>query len=240
VPLAWGTWQRNQAWVDAEAFYWDMARKSPGKPRPWYNLGTLMLKWNRPEDAVEPLERAVWADSTDWRATDQLGLAYLGVGRTDDALDTFRRAARLEPSGFEPELHIGRALELRGSTTEAARHLFDLGTRRGMAGDVMMAMLALQRAVELDSTNSAAHNALGNVYLLAGRPRDALEQYRQAVSLDPANLEAVFNAGMAMADHGDATEALVLLERFVAAAPARLAPQVQTVRARLEELKRRR
>jgi Flp pilus assembly protein TadD len=237
LPLAWGTWQRNLVWADPEVFIWDTARKAPSKVRPWYNLGTLLLKWDRPEEAVEPLERAVQADSTDWRATDQLGLAYLGVGRTDDALATFRRAAALEPDEVEPELHIGRALELRGSTLEASRHLLDVGTRRGLAGDVMMAMLALQRAVELDSTSSAAHNALGNAYLLAGRPLDALPQYRQAVSLDSTNVEAVYNAGMTMADHGDPVEALVLLERFVELAPARFASQVAAVRNRVRDLR---
>ncbi len=237
LPLAWGTWQRNLLWADAEAFYWDTARKSPGKPRPWYNLGTLLLRWDRPDEAVEPLEHAAEVNPTDWRTADQLGMAYLGAGQTDAALATFRRALALKPDEFEPALHIGTALELKGSTQEASRHLLRVGTERGMAGDVMMAMLALQRAVSLDSASSRARNALGNAYLLAGRSDDALVQYREAVRLDPSNVEALYNVGMLLAELRERDEAIDFLERFIGAAPARLAAHVAAVREKVRSLR---
>ena len=53
-------------------------------------------------------------------------------------------------------------------------------------GDTESAIDAYKKAVEIDRSNIDIRLALGNVYILAGRPEEAKAEYAQAVKLDPS------------------------------------------------------
>jgi Ca-activated chloride channel family protein len=81
--------------------------------RVYYNLGTALLKAQRGEEAIEPLERAAAATDVEvrYRALFNLGLLYLERARSleDEAAEQaysaanamYRRALRLRPSELD-------------------------------------------------------------------------------------------------------------------------------------------
>ena len=75
-----------------------------------------------------------------------------------------------------------------------------LGAKHLASGDADAAVAALERAVELDPTNSARHHQLGDAYGLAAQKAGAFGRigwakksraaYEKAVELDPRNIAA--------------------------------------------------
>jgi tetratricopeptide (TPR) repeat protein len=61
-------------------------------------------------------------------------------------------------------------------------------------GDFTGALVSARKGVELDGESPEAHNLLGYVHQAEGRADDALEHYRQALSLDDTYVEAMLNA----------------------------------------------
>ncbi len=99
------------------------------------------------------------------------------------------------------------------------RPWYNLGTELGMAGLFSEAEPVLRHALKLKPGHSLAHNQLGNVYLMMGRPAAALRQYRYAVEADPQNFEALFNLATQYYIRGMRVQAVPLLRRFIAQAP---------------------
>jgi len=72
------------------------------------------------------------------------------------------------------------------------------------------AVLAYERAIELDPSHSDAHLNLGRLLHEAGRVDHAESHYRRAVDADPRSARAIYNLGVALEDQGlpaDAIEA---------------------------------
>jgi Ca-activated chloride channel family protein len=81
--------------------------------RTYYNLGTALLKAEKPDEAIEPLERAAAATDAEvrYRALFNLGLLHLDRARSlqDDAAEQayatanglYRRALRVRPSELD-------------------------------------------------------------------------------------------------------------------------------------------
>lgn len=121
-----------------------------------------------------------------------IGIAYLGSERFNDALKEFMQAEEYTPR--EPKVHyyMGIAYYEKGLTDKAI-HAFD-------------------RAVSLKEDYSEAHNFLGNIYLAMGQWDRAIPAFKQAL----ANImyetpdKALFNMGRAYYGKGDYQMALKL------------------------------
>lgn len=118
------------------------------------------------------------------------------------------------------------------------RPWFNLGTelagreRYAEAGD------AFRHALALKPADSATHNQLGNIYLVSGRPDDALVHYRKAVEFDQRNAEAWFNLAREYDARGMARDAAGSYGRFIETAPPYLNEQRKMAEVRLRALKR--
>ena len=81
-------------------------------------------------------------------------------------------------------------------------------------GDPLGAEQSARRALELDNQSPEAFNLLGYVAALRGDYEDAIENYRQAISLDDTYLEAMLNAAEVYVHPlGDYDEAIRLCEQ---------------------------
>ena len=67
--------------------------------------------------------------------------------------------------------------------------------------------------------DAAVFNDLGNLLLLASRPKEAEEAYRKAVELDPERVSALFNLGLLLQQRGEMGDAMDLYERVVKSQP---------------------
>ena len=67
--------------------------------------------------------------------------------------------------------------------------------------------------------DAGVFNDLGNLLLLANRPKEAEEAYRQAVELAPERVSALFNLGLVLQQRGELREAMDLYERVLKIQP---------------------
>jgi hypothetical protein len=104
------TYQRNQVWGDPVALYGDAARKSPGKYRPNYNLGTELGKVGRLDEARDALERALTIEPDNSKAHNQLANVHLLHGDPLSAERHYRLAVQYEPTNAEALYNLASLL----------------------------------------------------------------------------------------------------------------------------------
>ena len=126
-------------------------------------------------------------------------------GRVSDALDSYREAARLDPSWFEAQYNCGvlayrsldfsqslhayeMALAIRPDSADA-RCNFALSLKA--AGYVTDAVNELGKVLASNPNDARAHLALGNIYAQQLRdPAQARTHYLKVLQLDPRNPQA--------------------------------------------------
>jgi len=122
----------------------------------------------------------------------QLGMRYAEQGRTNIAIETYRKAiARKDDALLRNRLVAiyGRQNRL----TEAEEQF--------------------RRAITLKADFAEAHANLGSVYGRMGKIEDAVRETEQALALDPFSLLALRNLGFAYAQMGRTNDARRLLQR---------------------------
>lgn len=120
IPAATITWNRNITWGDRVAFHQDVAMKSPNLYRPQYNLGTLLGKIGRLEEAQVALNRAVSLNAGSSEAHNQLGNVSFLQNDLRGAQAHYKEAVRLEPRNSEAVYNVAMSLDRAGRFTEAA------------------------------------------------------------------------------------------------------------------------
>jgi predicted Zn-dependent protease len=124
LALSVATFQRNQIWSTSVRLWADVARKSPGKHRPWYNLGThLMTDSGKPDEAIPALLNAIALDPQHADTWHNLGSSYLLSNRAKEALGPLRTAVRLKPDLANAVVNLAVALIHNGKPVEAVQHL---------------------------------------------------------------------------------------------------------------------
>ncbi len=118
----------------------------------------------------------------------QKGVEAAGKSDSSRAIEHFRNALDIAPDYMEAHTNLGARLLRVGKPQEAAQHL--------------------ERAVELDPGSSAAFTNLAAAYMILERLPDAERAARRAERLDPASAKARFMLGLALANLGQAAEAL--------------------------------
>ena len=89
----------------------------------------------------------------------------------------------------------------------------DRGWDLAQRGDAAGAIVCARRALELDPQSPEVHNLLGYSAALAGDADEALEHYRQAITLDETYFEAMLNcAELLMHPVGDFDESIALCD----------------------------
>jgi tetratricopeptide (TPR) repeat protein len=148
---------------------------------------------------------AIKLDPTNAEAHHLLGLVRQHDGRAVAALESFRTAARLQPS-FAPA--HARVCELE--TTVA----------RGRDAGFAQALANCQKAAALNPQDPESRFHSSWLQAKLGNQAAAIEGFRTVLKLDPEYRGAKFELAMALADAQRLAEALPLLEEVVAAEPA--------------------
>jgi tetratricopeptide (TPR) repeat protein len=79
---------------------------APGSAEARYNLGALLRRIQRPEQAIDHLRIADGLTPDDPQTNWELGLAYADAGGEDQALHHLRRAVALSPNNVEFRAHL--------------------------------------------------------------------------------------------------------------------------------------
>lgn len=144
---------------------------------------------------IKVTERNHWAHNN-------LGFAYLKLGRTQEAAEEFQRAIQAVPNYSLAHSNLGVALEELGQR-DNARDKFET-------------------ALQLDPGNVIAHQRFAVILLQSGETKSAIEHFRAAVTLSPDDPSACFNLGLALSKTGQNGAAIPWLERSLKLNPDHL------------------
>lgn len=144
-----------------------------------YNLGAVLDRQGRWEEARPRYERALEIDPFHARAMNNLGIGFDQRGRTVDAVPLFERAIGISPASAEFYVNYGSALIQLQRFDDAVRVLTD--------------------AVALDPRAPNAHNNLGIALAQRGELPRARDEFAAAVELDPRHANARRNLERVMA-----------------------------------------
>jgi Flp pilus assembly protein TadD len=155
--------------------------------------------------ALDPLQKYIAERAEDPYAHFQLGYAYAGLKRAQDAKLEFSRAIALDPKMGAAYLNLGLVL---------------------MDSDAAAAARAFRHAAELQPSESRPLFLAGFALEHAGDLKLAEEQYRAALALAPNDYEYNFALGRAQLRDGQSIEAETYFRKAIEArgdsAPARL------------------
>jgi len=155
--------------------------------------------------ALDPLQKYIGQRPDSAYAHFQLGYAYAGLKRAEDAKNEFSRAVAIDPKMAAAHLNLGLVL---------------------MDSDAAAAAESFLRTAELQPTESRPRFLAGFSLEHAGRLPEAIEQYRAALALSPNDYEAHFALGRTLLRSKDAAGAEGQFRAAIAArgdaVPARL------------------
>jgi hypothetical protein len=143
--LAGATLARNRVWASDLALWTDAVSKSPGKARPWFNVGTALAELGRDPEAVEPMRRAVQLDPGWAKARTQLGGLLILTGRPAEAEPELREALRLKPGETATMFNLAEALWQTGRRKEAAGFYREYLDLTGVDGNSQLRKVAAAR-----------------------------------------------------------------------------------------------
>lgn len=143
--------------------------------------------------AIEALRAATLLDQHNLQAAELLADLAEQQGDLPAALLGLRRQVRRDPEDalLRARLANTHVRVASVSTNEASeqRHL-------------QRALTNAQTAIMLDPLDAAGHAALGNTYMALGQRAEAIDQYREALALDPDSAEARSGLGRAGVEEG--------------------------------------
>ncbi|HEX4943727.1 MAG TPA: tetratricopeptide repeat protein, partial [Usitatibacteraceae bacterium] len=165
-----------------------------------------------------------------WKA---LGVACLRLGRSEEAIESLRKAARLLPDDPETHGHLGNLLletGLPGEAEVALRRVVSLQPRLARThvrlGDALCALhrfpeaeAEFRAALDLDRGSAQAHCGLGRTLASQERLEDAKASYRRALTIEPGHPEAYAGIGAILMGQQRMAEAEALCREALARDP---------------------
>lgn len=182
--------------------------------------GTHLAAGNYPE-AEKTFQRALQLNPQDVPALAGLGALAGASGRHDIAVQYLEKACSLEPENPVYLHNFGESLRQLGKLAQAAkilRKVIEIGPKFAPAYQSLRAVVQGEHAQALRSNEAnraasaaselaALTNSHGNILVEAGAIHEAIELYRQALTLQPDHAVALSNLGNALRVAGQVSEA---------------------------------
>jgi len=150
------------------------------------------------ETAITYLKKALEADPEFCAAWNNLGVAYLRLGRTELAIEQFTRAIEVDPYSAKPRLNLAGAY--------IQQHLFADGER------------AARRGIDLDHEDPYGPLSLGVALVLEGK--FTAEAERNLVKASETYVVAKLWLGVGLAGRGDIANAKEQIRKYITATHA--------------------
>ena len=170
------TYNRNFVWSDKVMLWEDTVAKSPDKFRVQFQLAQAYYEQGACEKALPHYERAAQLNPKDDALFIDWGLGYDCLNQPDQAIAKFQQAAAIKPT---------------------AHAYSQIGMIYGKQGRSAEALEALAIAEKLDPRFEMTYVNRGDVHLLAGDAAAAVQDFRQALALNPRNEKASHDLAMA-------------------------------------------
>jgi Flp pilus assembly protein TadD len=156
---------------NADKWLTKMLEWTPNDSEGWYYLGRTKYNENRFEEAVRAFQQSLKLDPKNVKTEDNLGLAYSGLGHTDDAVSAYRSAMEWQTDA--PAKNPGPFIDLA-----------DLLLDQNRSAE---AITYLHEAIQIAPQDSKAHELLGKAYARLDRLPEAQAELEKAADIAPQN-----------------------------------------------------
>ena len=167
------TYSRNNIWSSEIALWQDNVEKSPQKSRPQNNLGNVLSRQGRTEDAIKLYLQALRINPDFEDAHNNLGLVLKKNGHIEEAKEHYLQALRINPESEKTHLNLGNILYNQGRTEEAKEHYL--------------------QALKKNPESEEAHNNLAILLVHIGNIERAIAYFRKALQINPDYVPAKNN-----------------------------------------------
>ncbi len=144
--------------------------KNPQDTDSLSNLGQVLVKVNRPADAIPYLTRAVSLAPDRWAYQFNLARALGLVGRLDESIQGYRVAQQLFPNDYVTTFNLALSLHKKGDEAAAVEQY--------------------QKAINLQPDDASFRKALGVSYDRLQKSSEAAAAYEEYLRLSPAAPDA--------------------------------------------------
>ncbi|MEK6299092.1 MAG: tetratricopeptide repeat protein [Acidobacteriota bacterium] len=199
-----------------------------------YNLGNLLMRINRLEDAETYFNQAAALDAGLAGPYEGRGFIAMRRDKYDDAREHFRKAAALGSQNHLVHYYYAESMQREQK-----------GSREGISliqSDIARTMIAeLKTAIKLMPGFGPAYNLLGFVYLVSGENiGEGLEVMKTALKLSPQNKHVALNLAELQLRMQDYAGAKKTLEPLVGADDEpRIKEQAQSIMSMIDSYTRR-
>ncbi len=197
------TIQRNRVWQNAVSLWSDVVRKSPGKMRPYLNLGYSYFARGEYDLALEYLTKSIEMDAGNVKGYDNRGVVYQKKGLHDLALADFNQSIQLDPNNAESYNNRGnfykdqrrydQALSDYNKAIKNDPLLASAYSNRGIIRKVKrqydLATADFKQAITINPDMPQFYSNRGNMYKAQGQYDLALVDYTQALRQSPNKKE---------------------------------------------------
>jgi Flp pilus assembly protein TadD len=197
---AHGTRQTLAHWTDSMTLFRQMERVAPESPVVHAQLGVLLERQSKHEEALVHLRRALELAPEFPVAYFNLGVALARQGKLEESIRMFRASEALSPGSPLTLYNIGLSLRMLGRLDSAA--------------------VELRRAIEAKPDYLDALDELAGVLMNSGHPVEAAATLRRAVVIAPGDARLQYRLSAALLLHGaDTAEAIEHLRQAIQIQP---------------------
>ncbi len=171
-------------------------------------LGLVLRKLGRNDEAIETFQQALAADPWDLVARLNLGQLLVASGRAADGELVLRRHAAMSAE-FDQFDRFRRSSLLAGASSG---NLVNLGNAYLQREEYPEALRSFQRAIEIDPGDPDGPTGVAEVLLLTGRANEVDPWIGRSLQADPANSKARFVLGLSQLQRGNVEAGVRALE----------------------------
>ncbi len=158
------------------------------------------------------------------------GLAALNAGKMDEAIASFEKALKLDPTLSIAHYNLGAAYERKDNFVQARKHFQEAVKLKPDFGEAYLALGnsylaerkfdsaavdALTKATELLPDNYNAFYNLGVCYSNSGKYVEAEKAYRKAVEINPKEPVAHYQLAMALLGQSKGADAKMEFQKYL-------------------------
>ncbi len=209
--------------------YETVLKLDPDDTESLYELGRLYMNINRPEEAESYLKRFVNRESDSLEGLYYLTLVYFQQQKFSDALQTLQQLEKIRPGWQQLKLLKADILSRMNRTEEAAKLYQELidgpsadppaylryAEMLIKAGQPDKAIDILTRAIKNSVVNADIHNLLGRLYRDKLLYDKAIQSFKDAIALDPADLDYRYQLGLTYSRMGDTPNAIAIFKTLL-------------------------
>src|SRR5260370_12155221 len=178
----------------------------------WIRQGRAYKARGDADAALRAFEKAAALDPKSAEVEDEIGFLLAATNRQSEAIPHFEKAVQLDPAFAPAHYHLGVAYWLAKDPARSipelaaavrlrpadADYRYRLGSAFNAVGKYKDAARELAASTRLRSGHSPASNHLELAPQTTRASPAAVDAYRRAVELEPANLEARNNLGFTL------------------------------------------